>query len=522
MATDVALIAVSVVAGAMIVAPTARARAWLMLVSIVLAPALLLAHVAGADQLEGIPGGTGMLVAAAIIGIAAALLLAWWFRRVPAAFPIAVVVTLPFRIPLTIGGATASLLLPLYLVVAGGALAWIVPRLRGTGAGSDGPEEEDRPAGGLEWTLAAVLVLYAIQSAWSSDPDRALENVLFFYIPFAVGYVLLSRFDWTVKLAARVLAVLAALAVVLTSIGFVEFATRHLLLNPKVIAANQVNDYFRVNSLFFDPNIFGRFLAIVIVLLVAWICWERRQKAVAAGALVIAFLFGGLLTTLSQSSYAALLAGLAMIAALRWSVRWTVAVVAVAAVLAAGALAAGTGLLEGGDDASKATSGRSALVTGGVELFAERPVVGWGAGSFALEYREAENVSAAKAASASHTIPVTVAAEQGVVGLVAYLALLFFAFSRCLRGIRSAPNLPVRAAIAAAFTALVVHTLVYAAFLEDPITWVLLAAATAFGAAASRTAPGEGDAGRPEQAPPPGGSVEQASPPGGSGEPDGA
>lgn len=497
MATDVALIVVSLVAGAMIVAPTARARAWLMLVSIVLAPALLLAHVAAADQLEGISGRTELLAVAAVAGVAAALLLAWWFRRVPAAFPIAVVVTLPFRIPLTIGGATASLLLPLYLVVAGGAIAWLAPRLRGRQAGGDGPREEERPVGGLEWTLAVVLALYAVQSAWSSDPDRALENVLFFYVPFAVGFVLLSRFVWTPKLAARVLAVLAALAVVLTSIGFVEFATRHLLLNPKVIAANQVNDYFRVNSLFFDPNIFGRFLAIVIVLLVAWICWEKRQKAVAAGALVIAFLFGGLLTTLSQSSYAALLAGLAMLAALRWSIRWTVAVVAVVAVLAAGALAAGTGVLEGGDDASRATSGRSALVTGGVELFAERPVVGWGAGSFALEYREAENVSAAKAASASHTIPVTVAAEQGVIGLAAYLALLFFAFSRCLRGIRSAPNLAIRAAIAAAFTALVVHTLVYAAFLEDPITWVLLAAATAFGAASSRFASGDG--GRPAQ-----------------------
>lgn len=498
MATDVALIVVSLVAGAMIVAPTARVRAWLMLVSIVLAPALLLAHVAAADQLEGISGRTELLVVAAVAGVAAALLLAWWFRRVPAAFPIAVVATLPFRIPLSIGGATASLLLPLYLVVAGGAIAWLAPRLRAAG-----PESGDeRPVGGLEWTLAVVLVLYAVQSAWSSDPDRALENVLFFYIPFAVGFVLLSRFDWTPKLAARVLAVLAALAVVLTSIGFVEFATRHLLLNPKVIAANQVNDYFRVNSLFFDPNIFGRFLAIVIVLLVAWICWEKRQKAVAAGALVIAFLFGGLLTTLSQSSYAALLAGLAMLAALRWSVRWTVAVVAVAAVLAAGALAVGTGVLEGGDDASRATSGRSALVTGGIELFAERPVVGWGAGSFALEYREAENVSAAKAASASHTIPVTVAAEQGVIGLAAYLALLFFAFSRCLRGIRAAPNLAIRAAIAAAFTALVVHTLVYAAFLEDPITWVLLAAATAFGAASSRSASEGG--GRPVQDPAPG------------------
>ena len=34
-----------------------------------------------------------------------------------------------------------------------------------------------------------------------------------------------------------------------------------------------------------------------------------------------------------------------------------------------------------------------------------------------------------------------------------------------------------RAAVAAAFAALVLHTLVYASFLEDPITWLLLAAA---------------------------------------------
>jgi putative inorganic carbon (hco3(-)) transporter len=32
-----------------------------------------------------------------------------------------------------------------------------------------------------------------------------------------------------------------------------------------------------------------------------------------------------------------------------------------------------------------------------------------------------------------------------------------------------------RAAVGAAFVALVVHTLAYAAYLEDPLTWTLLA-----------------------------------------------
>jgi hypothetical protein len=46
-------------------------------------------------------------------------------------------------------------------------------------------------------------------------------------------------------------------------------------------------------------------------------------------------------------------------------------------------------------------------------------------------------------------------------------------------GWRSGPRRVERIAIAAAFTGLVVHTLFYADFLEDPATWVLLAVAVA-------------------------------------------
>ena len=56
------------------------------------------------------------------------------------------------------------------------------------------------------------------------------------------------------------------------------------------------------------------------------------------------------------------------------------------------------------------------------------------------------------------------------------MALLVLAFMRLLRGARGSP---VRAAIAAGFAALVLHTWLYAAFLEDPVTWTLLALGTA-------------------------------------------
>ena len=69
------------------------------------------------------------------------------------------------------------------------------------------------------------------------------------------------------------------------------------------------------------------------------------------------------------------------------------------------------------------TSGRANLVSGGVDLFADRPVYGYGSGSFPRAYRE-HGRQRPGAVSISHTEPVTVAAEQGLVGLAAYVALL--------------------------------------------------------------------------------------------------
>src|SRR5690606_21019742 len=107
------------------------------------------------------------------------------------------------------------------------------------------------------------------------------------------------------------------------------------------------------------------------------------------------------------------------------------------------------------------------------EMFLDRPLTGFGSGSFAERFREREDVSSEDAATASHTIPITVAAEQGVLGLGAYALVLWAAFGVLLRGARAAP---ARTFVVAALAALVFHTLLYAAFLEDPITWTLLGA----------------------------------------------
>ncbi len=180
--------------------------------------------------------------------------------------------------PVQAGGSTANLLVPLYVVIGAGALAWLVPRLSARHAGE--PAEK---AGALEWVLLGGIVLYALQAVYAEESARALEQVVFFYVPFALLFALLRGLEWTPRRLAWGGGVLVVLALVFAAVGFWEFQTRSLLLNPKVIASNQVEEYFRVNSLFFDPNIYGRFLALVMIGLASVLVWTRRPAHPGGG-----------------------------------------------------------------------------------------------------------------------------------------------------------------------------------------------------------------------------------------------
>ena len=412
--------------------------------------------------------------------LAAVVVLVLVKRRHDDAFPLLAVFALPFRVPISVEAKTVNLLIPLYLVVLAGTLVrlpeWLAaarrPRLQ--------PARWATPSM-LEWLLFGAVGLYALQAIYSADHARGAENVAFFYVPFALLFVLLRRVHWRRELLLRCLAATVALALIFAGIGFVEYARKSLFLNPKVVAANQYDNYFRVNSLFFDPNIYGRFLALVMIALATVVLWSARRRDVLLGAAGLAWLLGGLITSFSQSSIAALLLGLAVLAAWRWDVRATLyASLGLLAAAAAVVLLAPTslhfGLKGSGGSTSNATSGRTKLISGGLDLFAERPLQGFGSGSFEREYKRHSETTAENATSASHTIPVTIAAEQGIFGLALYAALLLCAFLVLFRG---AGRSPPRIALAACFAALVLHTWTYADFLEDPFAWAILAVGVA-------------------------------------------
>jgi len=465
---SIGLLAAAAGAASAILLPAGRLRVAAMLAALALFPLLILGDQWHAHQIVDLRDHPGRLVALGVAGLAISAALAYVFRRWPILLSLAIVAALPFRVPLQAGGDTANLLVPLYLVIAGGVIASAIESWRSISAPSAGP------AAWLPRVLALVVGLYALQTLYSADFSKGLQNLCFFYVPFSLVYGLLRDVSWDRKLLTLVVWVVGLETVAFVFVGSIEWASRSLFWNHQVIRSNEFHTYFRVNSVFWDPNIYGRYLALVTVVATSVLLWARERRAMALLTTLIAVAWLGLFPTYSQSSFVALLAGLAVLAALKWSSRWTLAAVGAAAVL--GVLVV---LLAGGvskisvSHINVDTSGRANLVSGGIHLFAQRPLYGYGSGSFPKAYRE--HVRTKKApVSVSHTEPITVAAEQGLLGLVGYVALVLTALWTMAAGLRRRLSV-ARAAVLATFVALLVHTMAYAGFYEDPIAWVLLA-----------------------------------------------
>jgi O-antigen ligase len=465
-APRIGVVVVALLAAVALAARDDRRRALAMLAALVLAPLLLAAEIWHSPHLHFVHRHPLLAVVGLLLALAAVGALAAAIDRWPAALAGLTVLALPFRISVTSGGVRSNLLVPLYVVIGAGALAFAYRALRG------GEEREPRDPGWLERLLALYVVLYALQALYSPGSafeKGALRNVVFFYVPFALLYCLLARVEWTPRLIRACVQLVAVVAVVLAGIAFVEYATKTTWFSSRLAEQNQLYVYFVANSVFFDPNIFGRFLALVMVALSVVLLYDRDGREQLAVAGVLAVLWGALVVSFSRSSMIALLVGLALLGAMRWRPRAALVVGAVVAVVGAAAVATSPKTFGLNQGLNGVSAGRGSVLSGGLHLFRDRPAWGFGSGSFAVEYQRHHLVSGTL--TASHTTPVTIAAEQGLVGGLAYVALVLVAVRGLARGAREDP---ARAAIAAAFAALLVHTMLYADFLEDPFAWALL------------------------------------------------
>jgi O-antigen ligase len=392
-------------------------------------------------------------------------LLAWLFRREPwlAAF-----LTLAF-VPARVGFLGHQLLVPLYAVALGaaGLLLWQLV---------DG-DERTRELGIASWPLALYLLWTGLSVGWSVDIHAAAIELLAFYVPFTILAVSIARLPWLASRVRILYGELVAMAIAFAAVGFYQYETKTIFQNVKLHHINIVNALYRVNSVFFDPSIYGRFLVVAMIATVVLIVRERLSLRAGLAALAaVAVLWLGLLISFSQSSFAALLVAVLALTAVAW--RWkSLFALAAVVVVAAGISVTQPRLMHAlrhhtASGLNKATGGRASLIAVGIRIAEAHPSHGVGLGGFEHAYSKRTHKQPKK--SASHNTPVTVAAEEGAPGFLLFFwlvgALLLAAYRRIGHGTYG------RFALAAglALLAIFVHSLAYNDFFEDPTTWGLI------------------------------------------------
>lgn len=333
---------------------------------------------------------------------------------------------------------------------------------------------------------AAFLALNVVSFLWSQDETAAVDALVFEWLPFCVVFAVAAHApvrSWTPRVLGWTV---AGVACVLAAVGVWQALSGELYFYTAALErANEVRPIFRVTAIFQDPNYLGRYLVmgVGVVLAVAWT--GRVRLALAAAA--IALLGTGLWFTYSQSSLVALVIvalGLAVAAADRPVRRFAVAT---CAVLVVGGLAAlGVGLASGSAEAL--TSDRSTLATDTAAVAARYPVAGVGVASQPLVTRDQEQPGTSKNDNVSHTGPLTVAAELGVLGVLALAALIFGAVRLLLRLGQRDRGLAL--GISAVLATIFVHSLFYPGLFEQSMLWGALgvaAAAVAQGHSADET-----------------------------------
>ena len=425
------------------------------------------------DKLSSPAGAVAGAVGLVLLGAAAILL-----ARRPALVSIAVLLAAPFRPPISFDSSSRFLvsvaedgrlgrLLPLYFVLAAAAAALCWHALR------------DRPLRPLPRALslpAAAFFAFAFLSLLWADEIRPGVNLLaYFTLPFAVLLTTVARAEFPEWVPRALAAAALSLASLFALVGLWQAVTHELFFYAPNLAVSNANTvYFRVTSLFGDPSLYGRHVVLGIGIALSLLAARRWRAWPLVGVVLV--MWAGLLFSYSQSSMAALLVvtlALALVTGDR-RVRRAVGVLTLLAALAAGGYVAAK-LIDGKESLNRITSDRTERVQETLRVVEDEPVLGVGIGGQPAASRRLAHSDQPTPAFVSHTTPLTVAAELGVVGLALYAWLLLGGVRLMVSVFRDDDALGL--ALGACFLALFVHALFYSGFLEDPITWLVLGVA---------------------------------------------
>ena len=120
---------------------------------------------------------------------------------------------------------------------------------------------------------------------WTIDTKDAAIQIVFFYLPFPVLFLAVVALWPFIQRALPTLAgVTIVLATAISALALVQYEAQWIFWNAKLQQDDIYSQFFRVNGIFYDPNIMGRYLAIGILGALAWIWIRPGTRNLSAAA----------------------------------------------------------------------------------------------------------------------------------------------------------------------------------------------------------------------------------------------
>ena len=211
------------------------------------------------------------------------------------------------------------------------------------------------------------------------------------------------------------------MALAFAVIGVYQYATRDVFWNPKVIVGNAYAPFYRVNSVFYDPSVYGRFLVVAILAALVLALYDRNRRGRVRGrrAAIVLIWAGPAVLVLAVELRGAdgrdrgrrrRSAGAGARRSRSASSSAVIAAVALGTPHIRHSL-----LRESGSGLNKASSGRAKLVTQGIRIARAPPGPGRRDRRLQARVRRPRRTCKGKEPkkAASHNTAVTVAAETG-------------------------------------------------------------------------------------------------------------
>jgi O-antigen ligase len=341
------------------------------------------------------------------------------------------------------------------------------------------------------WLLLVFLV--ASLASWAStraqySVNSLLDVALYPFVALMIANLPLSETDHR-----RAWLAFIASGLGVATIGFVLYVTGLHIWSPNPLVAN------RLNITFADPNITARFLTVAMCAAVLMFSARKAPGWLTVGAAVACAVV--LPMTWSRSGLALFVIGAAVAVILAFNRKRAVAIAAIAMVAFAGSalinpdtrdraggavstvVTAVTGgqvdqasAIPGNEDVSLADN-RVYLVRAGWSMFVEHPLTGVGFGGFqhAMLTDYKSFLPKGYTDSVSHTALITVLAEQGLLGVLLFLAFLVALAWEALAARRRPDRWAFWSTLAAT---LVIPIFLYsqfeARFLQEPYLWLAL------------------------------------------------